>query len=436
MIDKPLRAKFEEFPIDGAVRADEAAIIPTVRAGSLFRPGGHAYYFLNFRTGRGISVVLPHLAVIAPGLTRFASANFPSAPVPAWLPLLTKHYHYGFNLLEQLLLMTVPHTVTDLGNGRFIVSLWSYFGCILVDLCDRSVVYKLLDRTADNGVLGSKLWYEADREVLLYMTYSLNQSMRRAADTSALVTSRIGEYGIRTGERRTLWEGTFADYMHDLVLSRDRRYLVACEMGRHLDREGNLIASKVLVRDLHSGRDWVLREIANPAHAQFDPEDTQTLYFSNHNFRFEHTRLGELLQKRTYSIKFLGPASVHKFRIGPDGPQPVGVFTHPELYRLTNFHVFWHRGQKLLVAFGAPNFLYVADAESLQLLRRIEVSHGGEPVYIGTFCPSRDGEKLHVQTTQSFHTVDIATGLSEYVRELPIQHTCSNHMLVTANTHW
>jgi len=332
--------------------------------------------------------------------------------------------------------MTVPHTVTDIGSGRFIISLWSYFGCILIDLPRRAATYKLLDRSADNRILGSRLWHEAADDTLLYMTYSLNESLRRAADTSLPVSGRIGTYALRTGEYHSIWEGRFADYMHDVALSADKRFLVACEMGRHLDRAGHLITSKVLVRDLRSDREWVLQEIANAAHVQFDPVDPDILYFSNHNFRFQHTPTLELLKTRTYTLQFLGPASVHKFRIGPDGPRQVGVFTDAELYRLTNFHVFLHRGRKILVAFGAPNYLYIADAEDLTLLRRIEVRRGNEPVYIGTFCPSLDGERLHVQATRSFHTVDIASSESVYVRDLPEQHTCSNHMLVTNSTDW
>jgi hypothetical protein len=273
---------------------------------------------------------------------------------------------------------------------------------------------------------------------MLYMTYSLNQSLRRAADTSAAVASRVGEHDIRPGEGRTLREGNFADYTRDLVLSRDKRYLVVCEMGRHLDREGNLMASKVLVRDLHASRDSVLQEISNQAHAQFDPDDTQTLYLSNHNFRFEHTRLGKLARTRTYSIKFLGPASVHKFRIGPDGPYVARALTHPELYRLTNFHMFWHRGQKLLIAFGAwraqfPLCRGRGDPANPAPDRSVPRRQTGRHRHV---LPVPGCEKALCSGHSTFHTVDIAAGVSEYVRESLVLHTCSNHILVTANTQW
>ena len=436
MIDRPIKAQFQEFPLTGAVPSETAAVIPTVRAGKWFRGGGHAYYFLNLKTLKGLCVSFPHWSVILPGLRRFARATSPSSRFPSLLGLLGKKYHYGFNLLEQIMLMTVPHTVTDIGEERFVISLWSYCGAVLVDLRNRSVTYKILSPTDDNSILGARLWYEAHNDSLLYMTYSLNDSLKRAADPSAAVISRICEYEIKTGERRQIWEGYFADYMHDILLSDDRQHLVACEMGRFQDRSRNLIPSRVLLLDLKERHQWIISEVANAAHAQFDPDDPQLLYFSNHNFRFEHTKTLELLRKRTYSLKFLGNASVHKYRLTEDGAHQVGVFAQPDLFRLTNFHVFYHRRRKILAAMGAPNFIFIADAESMKLISKVEVLNPSGTTYVGTFCPSSDGEKLYVQTTRAFHIVDLASGKSEFVHTFAAEHTCSNHMMITKSTAW
>lgn len=434
MTDREIKAKFEDFSLPEIKPQDSSVFIPTVSGTRLSRYGTHAYYFLNFRTQEGVCVRVKHKDIIFPGLKRLAEANYKQYHFLPWTRFLFQKYHYGFNFLEQIMLMTVPHTVTEIEDGRLIISLWSYFGYLIVDLRNKKVVYRMLDNNEE--VFGSKQWYDVNSDSRYYMTYSLKDSMRKVLDPTEKVFSKILKHENKTSETKEVWKGYFSDYMHDILISRDGHYLVACELGRFSDKNNHLIPSKVLILDLQNRKEWIISNIANAAHAQFDPGDSETIYFSNHNFQFVHTRLQDLFKKGSYTLKFLGPASVHKYRIAPEGPREIGVFSEPDLFRLTNFHVFKHRGQKILAAMGAPNYIFVADAEQMKLIKKIEIKNPHPNSYIGTFTPSLDGEKLYIQTTRSFQILDLASGQPDFVRDYDFNHTCSNHMIASKNTDW
>jgi hypothetical protein len=191
-------------------------------------------------------------------------------------------------------------------------------------------------------------------------------------------------------------------------------------------------------------RHWIISKFIVAAHAQFDPEETDVIYFSNHNFKFIPSSIITLLRKAIYSLEFLGPAAVYKYRLTSEGPQEIGMFTDPGMFRLTNFNVFMHRGKKMLAAMGFPNFIYLADAQTMKLIRKITVNNPNSckyfyrqvPCFIGTFSPSSDGERLYVQTTRSFQIIDIESG--DPLNNLPLlfNHTAANHMQTTRDTSW
>ncbi len=118
------------------------------------------------------------------------------------------------------------------------------------------------------------------------------------------------------------------------------------------DDNDKTIPSKVLILDLKQKKHWIISKFIVAAHAQFDPVDPDVIYFSNHNFKFIPSSILTLLRTAIYSLEFLGPASVYKYRLTPEGPQETGVFTDESMFRLTNFHVFMHRGKKILAAMG------------------------------------------------------------------------------------
>ncbi len=436
MINREIKAEFEEFSLPETTSQNISAVIPTFSRTKESRLGTHCYYFLNFKALKGLCVRIKHKEIIFPGLKKLEQANYKQYRFLSGLRALFQKYHYGFNLFEQIMLMTVPHTITAIGQGCFIISLWSYYGYILVDCRKKTATYKMMDKNNENHVFGSKQLYDADTDSLYYMTYSIKDSLKKTLDPFEKVFSRILRYGLKTGETKEVWSGIFSDYMHDLIISKDKRYLVVCDMGRFLGKDDKLIPSRLLVLDLHNNKEWLIRDIPNAAHVLFDPDDSEVIYFSNHNFQFTHTPFFELLKKGSYTIKFFGPASVHKYQITPNGPKAIGVFSDPDLFRMTNFHVFQSEGRKIIAAMGAPNFIFIADPKNMKFIRKIEIKNFDAPCYIGTFSPSPDGKKLYIQTTRSFQIVNISDGVPEMVRNLEFNHTCSNHMELSNDTNW
>ncbi len=437
MINKKIKATFEEFSLpEETTKEDIVAVIPTFSRTKKSKIGTHCYYFLNFKTFKGLCIRIKHKDIISPGINSLSKANYKKYKLLPKTRMLFQRYHYGFNAFEQIMLMTVPHCVTPIGGGRFIVSLWSYYGYLEVDCKKRTVIYKMLDNNKDNHLLGSNQLYDKNSDALYYMTYSAKDSMNKTLDPYGKVFSRILRYENKTGEKKEIWSGIFSDYMHDLILSDDKRYLVVCDMGRFSKNEDSLIPSRLLVLDLHNKKEWLIRDIPNAAHVMFDPDDPEIIYFSNHNFKFIHTPFFELIKKGSYTIKFFGPASVHKYRITPDGPKEIAVYRDSDLFRMTNFHIFYSEGQKVIAAMSAPNLIFIIDPNNMELIRKIEINNPDADCYIGTFSPSPDGRKLYIQTTRSFQVANILDGKAEMVRKLEFNHTCSNHMELSTDTDW
>ncbi|OPY70146.1 MAG: hypothetical protein A4E63_01732 [Syntrophorhabdus sp. PtaU1.Bin050] len=440
----PIKTKITEFPLPETQCYDDTVVVPTVKGSLYLKYGKHAYYFYNFKKRRCLCVETSHRAIITPGLPLFIKALGREDTFSARVKLFFERYHYGFSFLEQIMLMTVPHTVTAIGNGKFLVNLWSYVGYLEIDCNTRQVIYRGHKGQDNNHVLGSQQWLHHPSGELYYMAYSLSESLKKISDPYHPVPCKVFKSNRKSGATSEIWNGLLTDYLHDILVDKTGRYCVVCELGMFQDDQKNAIPSKVLVVDIKQRRHWTIEKFIVAAHAQFDPEEPDVIYFSNHNFKFIPSSIFTLLRKAIYSLEFLGPAAVYKYRLTPQGPKEIGIFTEPDMFRLTNFHVFVHRGKKLLTAMGFPNFIYVADTQTMKLIRKITVNNLRSykycyrkiPCVIGTFSPSSDGERLYVQTTRSFQVIDVESGDSLSNMPLWFNHTAANHIQATDDTSW
>lgn len=441
-IARDIKAKFKEFTIPPEAKRDLSVVVPTVKGKPLLKYGAHSYSFYNFSTLKGFTVSIGHQEII-----RFKPAKLKRAEWSEGTPLskaILKRYHYNFSFIEQMMLMTVPHTVTSMGNGRFLINLWAYFGYLDIDCRKRRVTYRLIDDKAYKTVLGSQQYYHSKKDELYYAAYSMKESLSRIDNASNPVHCSVFKQRQETGRTSVVWSGEFADFVHDIVMNKQGTLCALPELGLYTDKTRSIVPSKALILDLGTGKTWTIDRFSVAAHAQFDPKDPRIVYFSNHNFNFEHTSLLSLLKKATYTVKFKGPASVYKYRITPKGPKKVGVFTRSDFYRLTNFHVFDHRGKTVIAALGFPDVIFIVDAEKMSYIKKVKVRNqrcgkapdSKKPALIGTFSPSLDGEKLYVQTTRSFQVLDIAKEDPDMVVNHFFNRTCSNHMLTSADTDW
>jgi hypothetical protein len=433
MKDNNIKVMFKELSLPPIAEHDSSAIIPTIKGVPFFKYGVHAYYFLNFKTSKGLLVTIKHKDIILPSLRRFLKANHKTHKTFHKLKSLLQRYHYDFNFLEQIMLMTVPHTVTHISNGRFLVNLWSYFGYIDIDCKNRTAKYISIEEKNDDHVLGSQQFYDDQADELYYMSYSLKDSLKRISSHEQKVSCNILKRNNQTGDTEELWSGQLADYLHEIIINKPRQYCVVCEMGMYTDKQNDIIPSEVLILDLINGKSWNISRLIVAAHAQFDPVEPDVVYFSNHNFNFKHSNIFKLLKKANYAVDFRGPASVYKYRLTANGPVELGKFTHPDLFRLTNSHVFIHREQKILAVIGYPNFIFLADADSMEFIKKIELK---QPWPIGTIAPSPDGEKIYAQTTRSFQIVDVESEQTDMVINHRYNHSCANHMIASNDTDW
>lgn len=440
----PVKARITEFPLTEMQSYNDATVVPVVKGSLYLKYGKHAYYFYNFNSRKCICVEIGHRDIIAPGLSPFTKALGREDSFTTRVKLFFENYHYGFSFLEQIMLMTVPHTVTAMGNGKFLISLWSYVGYLEIDCTTREVLYVTCSGQDSDHVLGAQQWLHRASDELYYTTYSLPESLKKISDPYHPVPCKVLKSDRKSGVTTEIWDGLLTDYLHDILVDKTGRYCVVCELGMFQDDKKNAIPSKVLIIDMQQKRHWIISKFIVAAHAQFDPEEPDVIYFSNHNFKFIPSSIFTLLRKAIYSLEFLGPAAVYKYRLTPQGPEEIGVFTEPDMFRLTNFHVFMHRGEKILAAMGFPNFIYLADAQSMKFIRKITVNNPESykyffrktPCFIGTFSPSADGERLYVQTTRSFQTIDVESG--EPLNNMPLlfNHTAANHMQTTRDTSW
>jgi hypothetical protein len=422
-------AKFEtqdcKLPKD-----DFIAIIPTFKSNKKSKLGFHCYYFYDFNTNTCTSIKVEHLNIMKRGFDTFKKANLNRFKFFPNLEVFFKSYHYEFNFFEEIMLMTVPHTVTKINEFEFIISLWSYDGYIVINLRDKKVSYRKISPNPDLLFLGSTISSSKKSNDKYLMLNSAKDSFKKISAPYEKVFSQI----LKTDEKgiplEKVWSGDFADFMHDIAISDDERFLIACDMGRYVNENNQLIPSSLLIIDRENKKEWILRDIPNAAHVMFDLDDPSIIYFSNHNFRFIHTRFFELLKKGSYTIDFFGTASIHKYKISTDGPKILGVFEDENLYRMTNFHIFFHKNKKIIAAMGAPNLIFIIDPETLSLLEKIEVKSEDQETYIGTFHPTPDGEKLLIHTSMSFLSLDLETKKSSTLWSSESKHSCSNHMEV------
>lgn len=433
-MSRTLRARFREFRIPLAAQRDCSVVVPTVKGTFLLKYGIHSYTFYNFSTLDGLEVTIPHSEIIRFKMRKLRRAQWHRNN--SLISVLFKRFHYDFTFLEQLMLMTVPHTVTPVGDGRVFVNLWAYFGYIDIDLWTRTATYRLLNDPAYRRILGSQQYFDRERRERYYVTYSLGESLDRIDRVDNPVCCTIHKQRMDTGVTECVWTGSFADYVHDMVVDKDRRYCVVPELGLYTDEANRIVPSRVLILDLSTQRTWTIKRFSVAAHAQFHPDDSSIVFFSNHNFNFEHTRLLTLLKKATYTVKFKGPASIFRYRITPEGPEETGVFTRPDFFRLTNFHVFNHRNRTIIAAIGFPDMIFLIDALTMEYIKTLTVGNFRQTLrldtrkraVVGTISPSSDGEKLYVQTTRSFQIVDLETGEADMVINHFFIRTCANHM--------
>jgi len=442
METRQAHASFTDFSLPSSMERREATVAIPVSDGMQQR-----YFFLNLKTGKALTVKYPRRAGLT---TRDAVAyldhlcSFAARKDDKWFPKIRtmfRRYHNGISFIELLYKVLKPHGMTYIGDQRFLVSLWSASIYFVIDLKKRTIECQMLSKER-NEVFSTYQYFDDTEKETYFATQQGEDELHKhvAEDIGFDVPIMIKKYNWVTKDITEIWKGGFDTDTRYIALNKDKSYLGLVNFGDFFDEAGHLLPSKILILDMKNKKEWRIDNAgwSPSAHIDWDPVEPDVCYLSCHQGVIApvDSRLKFYVEK-VYKWRIFGPASVHKYRITSDGPQKLGVFTHPEVFRLTIHKVFVHRGRKILACTGFPNYIFIADADSLELIEKVQIKErSGEKSIVGSLYPSPDGEKICLITTRSFQMVDVESGRVDFAHDLGRIYDPFNHMTCVSDTDW
>ena len=325
-------------------------------------------------------------------------------------------FPYGLTESEWWEYCLAPHSYVSLEAGQCQVGLNLFNRFLHLDLRRQSA--QLVDPGVGNEMLSTTNSFNPQTGELWFASWPVEGTVRRMLYPQNKVTIAIWRLSIRNRSLQQVWRGDFADSLHQLTISADQRFLILAELGVHpvgcasptprdLSRD-KIYPSKILVLDLMTNRCWRL-PLQTAAHVEFDPEDPEICYVSEHN-------IGQF----GVNVGIVGPGRILKYRFKQSGPELLGQFSADDFYRITTHIVFRHREKMLVGVTGYPNTVFLIDAATMKLYMKLEMD-AGEKIDI-TRCPhicreesygigaSQDGEAIFVAGTGFVRMAIIADG--------------------------
>jgi hypothetical protein len=439
---RPLDAKFTSFELPSTIEPRDATVAIPASHGMQ-----HIYFFINLKTGKGLTVKYPKRG----GLTTKDSlaflhrlCTFAIRKEDRFFPrirTLFRRYHNGVSFWELLFRVPKPHGITHIGDQRFLVSLWSSSAYFVIDLNKKTVELQMLNKERKE-LFSAYQYFDKTEKETYFATHAADDEHHKhvAEDFNSVVPVKIRKYNWNTKKINEVWNGGFGTDTHCIALNKDKSYLGLVQFGDFFDEENNLVPSKILILDLRANKEWWIDNTgwSPSAHIDWDPVEPDICYLSCHKGVIApvDSPLRFFLDK-VYKWNTLGPASVHKYRIGPAGPEKMGIFTHPEIFRMTIHKVFSHKGKKLLACTGFPNFIFIVDADSMEFIRKVTIKEmSGKESFVASLFPSPDGEKIYLVTTGSLQAVDVESGTVDLVYNPGRICDPFNHMTCVDDTDW
>lgn len=324
-----------------------------------------------------------------------------------------------------------PHSYLPLRDGTIQVGLNFFNRFLHIDFHSRSA--QLIDPGVGHEMLSTTNWFDHHKDEIWFASWPLGDTVRRLSNPRANVRVSIWKYSVRDGHLDRLWQGDLGDSLHQLSVSPDRRFLILTELGlrpeeaispgppdqypsawkKMLDK--GLVSSKILVLNLKTGQEWRL-SVQTAGHVEFDPDDHEICYLSEHNIGLVGPRVG-----------IFGTGAIKKIRLKKTGPEWAGEFTHPCFHRVTTHIVFRHQGKTLIGVSGYPDTIFIIKAASMKLYKTIRMEPGElvETSVSPHLCrrdsygiaASRDGEALFVAGTGFVHVARMDEGRFVFKKE-------------------
>jgi hypothetical protein len=453
MESRPVEASFTPFELPCTLEPRDATVAIPVSNGVQQR-----YFFMNMRTRKGMMVKYPARdSLLGLDVARYLEhlCTFAMNPNDWFFPRLRvpfRKFHNGISFLEVLFKVLKPHGVTYLGQNKFMASLWSASIYFVIDLKLQKATMHMED-CARRDVFSTYQYCDVETQDIYYATQrGVDELYKHLAEAIHFdVPIRIKKHNMTTGKTEELWAGDFDTDTHYIMLNKDKRYLSLVNFGDFYDEQHKLIPSKIIVLDLKEKKHWMIDNTgwAPSAHVDWDPVCPNTAYYSCHNGAVGPQKSPwYFLRKKQYHWDIFGPASVHKYVMTDCGPEKVGIFTHPEMERLTIHKVFMHRGKKLLACTGFPDNLFYADADTMEFVRQVKIKAPcgmccgptPKPAVLGSLFPSPDGEKMYLSTTADgkgyFQVLDVETDHVDLTHPLGKVWDPFNHMTSVCDACW
>ena len=323
-----------------------------------------------------------------------------------------------------------PHSYLALNTRHCQVGLNFFNRFLHLDLHRRSAAW--VDPGVDNEMLSTQNCVDPQTGEIWFASWPVADTVRRMRQPQHPVRVTIWRQALQDRRPQQVWQGAFADSLHQLALSPDRRFLILTELGLRCTasatgelprpvapgrkRKGQLIPSEILVLDLKTGRPWRL-PMLTASHVAFDPAEPGHCYLSGHNIGL----IGD-------NVGIFGPGVMQKFALTETGPQLLGTFTAPGFHRVTTHLVFRHRGQTLLAVSGYPDTVYLIAAATMKLFKTLKLAPGEkvDTARAPHICRqdsyglgvSADGERLLVAGTRSLQLAHIADGRFSFQKRI------------------
>lgn len=273
-----------------------------------------------------------------------------------------------------------PHSYLPLENSLIQVGLNLFNRFLHIDFSSQCA--KLIDPEIGNEMLSTTNWFDKTTGELWFASWPVEGTARRILKPRENIRVTIWKSSLQKKSIDQVWQGDFSDSLHQLLLSSDRKFLVLTELGLYSEenvsaesenqkrsvekhkRRRELISSRILILNLKTGEEWRL-PITTAGHVEFDPDHQDVCYVSCHNIGLIGVKVG-----------VFGAGVVKKLRLGKNGPEVAGEFTHPDFHRITTHIVFRHRGKTLIGVSGYPDKVFLIDAASMKLFKIIELEKG------------------------------------------------------------
>lgn len=347
------------------------------------------------------------------GAERICQPDFETARKQ--LAIGPKAFPYGMTERDWWDYGVAPHSYLALNEHQCQVGLNFHNRFLHLDLQRKRAAW--VDPGVGNELLSTQNWVDPLTGEMWFASWPVADTVRRMLQPQHPVRVTIWRYALQDRRLRQVWQGAFADSLHQLALSPNRRFLLLTELGLRCSasaaastrkQKEKLVPSEILVLDLTTGRSWRL-PMLTASHVAFDPTEPGLCYLSGHNIGL----LGD-------NVGIFGPGVMQKFALTKTGPKLRGEFTAPGFHRITTHLAFRHRGQTLLAVSGYPDTVYLIAAATMKLFKTLKLAPG-EKVNTARaphicrqdsygLSVSADGENLLVAGTRSLQLAHIAAG--------------------------